>query len=105
MRVDVRWQGRRRTLAPDVELSAFRIVQESVTNVVRHANTRRCWVSVDYGEAELAIEVLDNGRGGAASGDGYGIAGMRERVELPAGRTSAGVRPEGGFRVSARLPV
>ncbi|TQF07706.1 sensor histidine kinase [Kitasatospora acidiphila] len=111
VRVDVRWQGRRRALAPEVELSAFRIVQESVTNVVRHANTRRCWVSVDYGEAELAIEVLDDGRGGAPSGDGdgdgggYGIAGMRERVELLAGRFSAEVRPEGGFRVSARLPV
>ncbi|WP_246213605.1 sensor histidine kinase [Kitasatospora viridis] len=112
VRMDLRWRGHRRPLPPEVELSAFRIVQESVTNVVRHAGARHCWVSVEYGEAELAIEVLDDGRGGAVGGEpagvgdgAFGIAGMRERVELLYGRFSAGPRPEGGFRVSARLPA
>jgi signal transduction histidine kinase len=62
-------------------------------------------VSLDYQEDELSIEVADEGRGGGDLQDGYGIAGMRERVGLLHGHFSAGPRPEGGFRVSARLPV
>ncbi|MFE9451814.1 sensor histidine kinase [Streptomyces sp. NPDC006739] len=107
--VDVRWQGRSRPLPPEVELAAFRIVQESVTNVVRHSGGRRCEVRITYQEEELTIEVLDEGRGpvlGRRTGQtGYGILGMRERVALLNGRFSAGSRPEGGFRVAARLPA
>ncbi|MGW2651936.1 sensor histidine kinase [Streptomyces sp. NPDC001393] len=107
--VDVRWQGRPRPLPPEVDLAAFRIVQESVTNVVRHAGAHRCEVRITYQEEELAIEVLDDGRGpvpGHRTGrTGYGICGMRERVALLNGQFSAGPRPEGGFRVTARLPV
>ncbi|MEU3460502.1 histidine kinase [Streptomyces sp. NPDC006733] len=104
VRVDVRWRGQRRPVPSDIDLSAFRIIQEAVTNVVRHSGTRDCRVSVDYRDAELSIEITDLGSGGAGS-DGYGIVGMRERVSLLHGDFSAGPRPEGGFRVAARLPV
>ncbi|MGC5398753.1 sensor histidine kinase [Streptomyces sp. DT20] len=106
VRVDVRWQGARRPLPPDIDLSAFRIIQESVTNVVRHAATGSCWVSVEYGREELAIEVADGGRGlGKVADGGFGLIGMRERVALLHGEFTAAPRPEGGFRVTARLPV
>ncbi len=107
--VELSWHGERRPLPPEIDVAAFRIIQESVTNVVRHAGTERCRVSVEYGEDELAVEILDDGcgvpRAGARAGTGYGISGMRERVALLNGRFSAGSRPEGGFRVAARLPV
>ncbi|MER5808473.1 histidine kinase [Streptomyces sp. NPDC002033] len=105
VRVDVRWRGERRGLPSDVDLAAFRIVQEAVTNVVRHSGTRDCSVTVDYRHDELAVDVVDLGSGGAVADCGYGIAGMRERVALLHGEFSAGPRPEGGFRVAARLPV
>jgi signal transduction histidine kinase len=104
--VDVRWQGERRPLPPDVELAAYRIVQESVTNVVRHAGTRCCQVLIaDDGEA-VSIEVADHGQGpgDGPSGTGCGLAGMRERAVLLHGDFSAGPGPGGGFVVSARLP-
>ncbi|MFF7590342.1 sensor histidine kinase [Kitasatospora purpeofusca] len=106
--VDVSWSGEPRPLRPETDLAAYRIVQESVTNVVRHAGSARCEVHITYEEQELAIEVLDEGGGGVGrrgGGAGYGISGMRERVALLDGRFSAGARPEGGFRVAARLPV
>jgi signal transduction histidine kinase len=103
--VDVQWQGERRLLPAEVELSAFRIIQEAVTNVVRHAGTHHCQVSVEYGHEDLTIEIIDDGRGAAIAGTGYGLAGMRERVGLLHGDLSVGPRPGGGFRVATRLPV
>ncbi|MGV9661100.1 sensor histidine kinase [Streptomyces koyangensis] len=103
--VDVRWLGGRRPLPPDIDLAAFRIVQEALTNVVRHANTPDCRVTIGYQDGELTIEVADEGRGGPTSGTGYGITGMRERVSLLRGQFTAGPRPGGGFRVVARLPL
>ncbi|GAA2614762.1 sensor histidine kinase [Actinomadura fulvescens] len=105
VRVDLQYRGSRRPLPPDLDLSAFRIIQEAVTNVVRHANTPRCRVLVDYQDDALAIEITDDGPGHASPGTGYGITGMRERVSLLNGHFSAGPRPGGGFRVAARLPV
>jgi signal transduction histidine kinase len=106
VRVDVRWRGERRPLPADVDLTAYRVVQEAVTNVVRHAATHDCVVTVDQRETELALEILDGGRGGADdSGQGYGLIGMRERVGLLHGDLTAGPRPEGGFAVAARLPM
>lgn len=106
VRVEVRWEGERQPLPPDIDLSAFRIIQESVTNVVRHAATGSCRVSVAYGSEELAIEVTDRGRGsGRTPEPGFGLVGMRERVALLHGQFEAAPHPEGGFRVSARLPV
>jgi signal transduction histidine kinase len=105
VRVDVQWRGPRRQLPANVDESAFRIIQEAVTNVVRHACTSRCQVTIDQRDSELAIEVIDDGHGGTVNGTGYGIAGMRERAALLHGEFSAGPRPGGGFRVAARLPV
>jgi len=105
--VDVRWEGERRPLPPDVELAAYRIVQESVTNVVRHAGTRSCQVLIaDDGEA-VSVEVADHGQGpgDGPSGTGCGLAGMRERAALLNGDFSAGPGPGGGFVVRGRLPL
>jgi signal transduction histidine kinase len=103
--VDVDWHGSREPLPADIDLSAFRIIQEAVTNVVRHARTDECRVSISHQDGQLSIEVTDSGRGGTAAGTGYGITGMRERAALLGGDFSAGPRPGGGFRVAARLPV
>ena len=105
VRVDVRWHGERQPLPPDIDLSAYRIIQESVTNVVRHAAVSCCEVSISYLGEALAIEITDRGQGGGPAGTGYGLAGMRERVALLHGDFTAGPRPDGGFRVLARVPV
>jgi signal transduction histidine kinase len=105
VRVDVDWHGSREPLPADIDASAFRIIQEAVTNVVRHAGTGQCQVLIDQQDGQLSIEVTDSGRGGSPAGTGYGITGMRERAALLGGDFSAGPRPGGGFRVAARLPV
>ena len=115
VRVHVTWRGERRPLSPEIELSAFRIIQESVTNVVRHSRARTCRVAVGYEPEGVTIEVVDDGDDGlgapgrprhsAAGGSGFGLLGMRERVTLLSGQFSAGPRAEGGFRVTARLPA
>ncbi|WP_030243138.1 sensor histidine kinase [Streptomyces sp. NRRL S-350] len=107
VRVEVRRQGDQGPLPAEVDLAAFRILQEAVTNVVRHADVRACVVRVDRRTAgELSIEVTDRGRGpGTARGGGFGLAGLRERVALLHGEFAAGPCPDGGFRVAAKLPV
>jgi signal transduction histidine kinase len=105
VQVEVDWHGSREPLPADIDLSAFRIIQEAVTNVVRHAHTGQCQVSIDQQDGQLSIEVIDSGRGGSVAGTGYGITGMRERAALLGGNFSAGPRPDGGFRVAARLPL
>jgi signal transduction histidine kinase len=105
VQVEVEWLGSREPLPADIDLSAFRIIQEAVTNVVRHAGTDRCLVWIDQQDGYLSIEVTDSGRGGSPAGTGYGITGMRERAALLGGDFSASPRPGGGFLVVARLPV
>ncbi|MFF5711740.1 histidine kinase [Streptomyces sp. NPDC012756] len=112
VRVAVRRAGAPCPLPPDIDLSAFRIVQESVTNVVRHSGADSCTVTVDQREPEtLAVTVEDRGpvpghaRVSPGPGSGYGLTGMRERVAVLHGEFSAGPRPGGGFRVTARLPL
>jgi signal transduction histidine kinase len=105
VRVEVRWHGQPRALPAEVDTSAFRIIQEAVANVVRHADAGRCQVSIDHRDQELSIEVTDDGCGTTVADSGYGIAGMRERAALLHGELSAGPRPEGGFCVLARLPL
>ena len=105
VQVEVEQLGSPEPLPADIDLSAFRIIQEAVTNVVRHAGTDRCLVWIDQQDGYLSIEVTDSGRGGSTTGTGYGITGMRERAALLGGDFSAGPRPDGGFRVAARLPV
>jgi signal transduction histidine kinase len=100
--IDVR--GNRRPLPASVDLAAFRIVQESLTNVVRHAQATAATVQLAYGARELTVQIDDEGRGGAAANGGSGILGMRERAAALGGRLDAGPGPRGGFRVSAHLP-
>ncbi|HEY1178585.1 MAG TPA: sensor histidine kinase [Phytomonospora sp.] len=105
VRVELHRLGRARPVPADIDLSAYRIIQEALTNVVRHAGTDTCRVTVEYREGDLLIDITDDGRGTAAAspGAGFGIAGMRERVSMLFGEFSAGPRPEGGFGVTARL--
>jgi signal transduction histidine kinase len=106
VRVDVRWLGTPAALPAEIDRSAFRIIQEAVTNVVRHAGVDSCRVTVEHADGALAVEVLDEGQGRPGNpGAGYGLVGMRERVALLHGDFSAGPRVEGGFRVAARLPM
>ncbi|GGV20350.1 two-component sensor histidine kinase [Actinomadura cremea] len=105
VRVDVRRTGVRRELPSDVDLCAYRVVQEALTNVVRHAGVRECRVTIGYRDEGLEIDVEDEGSGGVV-GSGFGIVGMRERVALVRGEFAAGPRPGGrGFRVTARIPA
>jgi signal transduction histidine kinase len=97
-------------LPPVASLTAYRIVQEALTNVVRHAPGAEATVRVGIGPAGVRIEVTDSGRapqavGLATSGEGHGIAGMRERAAIFGGTVDAGALPRGGFRVAAVLPV
>jgi signal transduction histidine kinase len=106
--VEVRVEGDGRPLPPGVDLSAYRIVQEALTNSVKHAGPARASVLLRYGERELELEVVDDGRGSRAAGAapaGHGLAGMRERTALLGGELDAGPAPGGGFAVRARLPL
>jgi signal transduction histidine kinase len=103
--------GEPRPVPADVDTAAYRIAQEALTNVARHAEVVEAEVRLTYGPTSLVVEILDRGRGGAprpggvAASGGHGLAGMRERVSALAGEFTAGPRPEGGFRVYARLPL
>ncbi len=102
--------GTPRTVPDGVGLSAYRVVQEALTNVVRHAAARTVDVRVRFRERTLEVEVTDDGRGAAAaptgtSGPGLGLPGMRERVAVHGGELTAGPRPGGGFRVRATFPI
>jgi signal transduction histidine kinase len=108
--VDVRvsLQGRPRRLPPAVDLACYRVVQESLTNVVRHARASRAEITVTHADGRVAVEVTDDGHAGGngeAPGSGQGILGMRERARALGGSLEAGPRPEGGFRVLASFPV
>ncbi|HEX4258640.1 MAG TPA: sensor histidine kinase [Streptosporangiaceae bacterium] len=105
--VDLQITGQPVDVPASVGLSAFRIIQEALTNVVKHAATPDCQVRLDYREQELSLEILDAGDGTAppGPGSGHGLIGMRERVLLCGGEFSAGPRPDQGFRVAATLPL
>ncbi|GAA4217656.1 hypothetical protein GCM10022220_50950 [Actinocatenispora rupis] len=105
VRVTVRRTGETAPLPAEIDLSAYRIVQEALTNVIRHARAARCTVTIDQRDTVLALDVSDDGIGPGVSDPGYGIIGMRERVGLLHGTFSAAARPEGGFRVAATLPL
>jgi signal transduction histidine kinase len=106
--VELHVEGERRELPAGIELSAFRIVQEALTNALKHAGDARATVRVRYGDDSLELEIVDDGAGVAAaraSGSGHGLVGMRERVALYGGRFDASRRAEGGFAVRVLLPV
>lgn len=97
--------GDRVALPPGLDLAAYRVVQEALTNALKHAGPASAHVLVTYGEDELAIDVLDDGTGASGSNGGHGLDGMRERVALYGGELEAGSAAGGGYRVSARLPL
>jgi signal transduction histidine kinase len=104
--VTVTVEGSPRELPPGVDLAAYRIVQEALTNVLRHAVSATAAVRLGYAPSEVTVEVTDTGRGTPTGSDGgSGIAGMRERVGALGGVFEAGPRVGGGFRVYARLPA
>jgi signal transduction histidine kinase len=108
-RVDVRVEGEEAPLPVEVDTTAYRVVQESLANALRHAQATRIEVLLRYEPERLVIEVTDDGRGAAggvpgAPGEGAGLAGMGERAALLGGTLSAGNLPEGGFGVRASLP-
>jgi signal transduction histidine kinase len=93
-------------LSRAVDLSAFRIIQEGLTNALKHSGASRADVSIRYGSDELWIEIRDDGRGsGSSDGLGHGLVGIRERVKIYGGEMTAGAANGGGFVLSARLPV
>jgi signal transduction histidine kinase len=111
LEVDLAIDGDRAPLPAGVELSAYRIVQEALTNVLKHAGPAKVAVHVNYGAEALAVEVVDDGRGAStlASGvgdaaGGHGLVGMHERVLALGGTLDVGPRRGGGFRVAATLP-
>jgi signal transduction histidine kinase len=108
--VSLEVRGERRPLPASVDLAAFRIVQESLTNIVRHARAGSAKVKLTYGNGDLTLQIEDDGEGpaahaGADPGSGSGIVGMRERATALGGELAAGPQPSGGFRVHARLPI
>jgi signal transduction histidine kinase len=109
LKVETETEGEARPLPFGVEAAAFRIIQEALTNVTRHARGATATVHVAYGADDLVVEIDDDGRGSAnasnAAGGGKGILGMRERATALGGELEAGPRPEGGFRVKATLPM
>jgi signal transduction histidine kinase len=119
VQVSLECSGEARAVPAGVDLSAYRIIQEALTNVVKHAGGgARCVVSLDYGEEALHIRVTDDGGGSLVlspaspgalgvpvGGTGHGIIGMRERANLCGGDFTAGALPGGGFEVNATLPL
>ncbi|MBA2461591.1 MAG: histidine kinase, dimerization and phosphoacceptor region [Actinobacteria bacterium] len=104
--VEIRIAGEPRELSPGLDASAYRIVQEALTNALKHAGRAHAVVSIDYDGDVLDIEVADDGVG-ATNGDGggHGLLGMRERAAVFGGRIEAGPRTGGGYAVRARLPL
>ncbi len=91
-------------LPESLSQTAYRIVQEAVTNTLKHAHARSLDVRVRYLNGELEIDVTDDGRGGSAAGGGMGLVGMRERVSVHDGALTHGPHPDGGYRVRVRFP-
>jgi signal transduction histidine kinase len=104
--VELRVVGDPQPLPAGVDLTAYRLVQEGLTNALKHGRAKRAQVVVRYGDGDLEVTVSDDGRGsGGGDGGGHGLVGMRERVAVYDGELEAGPRPEGGYRLRAKLPV
>jgi signal transduction histidine kinase len=104
--VELRIEGAPRPVPLGADLSAYRIIQEALTNTRKHAGEASAAVTVRYGPEALELEIVDDGSGsGNGDGGGHGLVGMHERVALFGGELQAGPQPSGGFRVHARLPL
>jgi len=106
LEVDVKREGTQSDLPPGVDFTAYRIVQEALTNVLKHAGPARATVTIGYEPGTLSLDIVDDGRGvnGRAAAGGHGLVGMRERVAVYGGSFTAGPRTGGGFGVSIHLP-
>ncbi|WP_050670075.1 sensor histidine kinase [Luteipulveratus halotolerans] len=104
---DLRTHGRTRALPDEIDRASYRIVQESLTNVARHAGPASATVTITYAADRLTLQVDDDGRGhpGGTPTPGLGLIGMRERASALGGRLVAQGRPDGGFTVRAELPL
>jgi len=100
-------EGTPRPLPSPLELSAYRIIQEALTNTLRHASAQHATVRIGYGEDALTLEVVDDGTVEVAHNgtNGHGLIGMRQRAATFGGQVETGPQVGGGFRVSARLPL
>lgn len=104
--VEVRVEGDPAPLPPGVDLTAYRLVQEGLTNALKHARATSAQVVVRYGDGVVEVVVSDDGRGdGGSAGGGHGLVGMRERVSVYGGELHAGPAPGGGYSLRARLPL
>ena len=103
--VTLRIEGRRPELSPGIDLSAYRIVQEGLTNALKHSRGGHAEVVVRYDANSVQLEITDDGVGANGDGPGHGLVGMRERVALYGGKLAAGPRDGGGFVLRAELPV
>jgi signal transduction histidine kinase len=105
LRAELRTKGEPYAMAPDAEVAAYRVVQEALTNTVKHAYASCATVELDWAEDHLTLTVTDDGRGPAAVGRGHGLIGIRERAAACGGSAETGRGPDGGFRVAVRLPA
>src|ERR671919_531485 len=104
--VELDVEGAPRELPPGVDLAAYRVVQEALTNALEYAGPAHAWVAVSWGDDELELTIANDGRGGSdGTGGGQGLDGMRERVSLYGGEIASRPREGGGFVVRARLPI
>jgi signal transduction histidine kinase len=104
--VDLEVDGAPHDLPPGVDLAAYRVVQEALTNALKYAGPAHAWVAVHWQDGQLELEIANDGRtDGDASGSGHGLTGMRERVSLYGGEIESGPRDGGGYVVRARLPI
>jgi signal transduction histidine kinase len=104
--VELRVEGNPLPLPAGIDLTAYRLIQEGLTNALKHARAERAQVLVRYSAADIEVTVSDDGRGsGSDDGGGHGLVGMRERVAVYGGELEAGPLPDGGYRLRARLPV
>jgi signal transduction histidine kinase len=106
LEVDLRIEGEAVELPAGLDLTAYRLVQEGLTNTIKHAQATRAEVVVHYSDGEVEVTIGDDGRGvGAGDGGGHGLVGMRERVSVYGGDLDAGPKPGGGYRLRAKLPL
>jgi signal transduction histidine kinase len=104
--VELEVRGDPEPLPPGIDLSAYRIVQEALTNALKYAGPARACVVVHFAPGSLTLEIDDDGVGSSAAGNGgHGLVGMRERVAVFGGDVEAGPKRGGGYRVTARLPL
>jgi signal transduction histidine kinase len=104
LRVWITVDGQRGPVPPGIDLSAYRIIQEALTNVIKHAAASSAQVTISYRPDSVTVEITDQGSSGPP-GSGHGIIGMRERVAVFGGEFAAGPGPDGGFRVRACFPI